>query len=575
MNRLRPLLVFLVALLAISAQAAKTAYVAWELQFGGNPHYAGCFDPSLTASMDATLSATSANTASPVVASSNYNFVAGDVGNYLYVASGTNWVPGWYKIASVATNKATLSAACATVASPTSGTWTVDYSRSTSAILTVSDGITNGTTLVTSVAGGFKVSMVGNGIYDSGTSTDRYLISAVPTANHLTLQTATADTGSGRTITIGGALGAADPFACFGSGGYAVAGNYVFLLYSASGPFTTASAITPPGYDSSGASGRTFQVVGYDADANRNIGGTPTNKPTLRTTASVFCFGGNGQFTRVRNLIGDENNESDQWINSSGEYRLYGVDVINSNNIGFYANNPTSLYLDHCSSTTTLYGFQNCTCWNCTAITTTTGSTIGFTGNCYCVGCAVKGDGSANAIGFGNTGLLINCTAYNCPIGYEFNAGAAYPTSAYNCLSESCTTAYHNGTASLASCALYACASYGATTVTTTGWDPNMIYNGAGAVSTVIVCSVDPLVSASTGNFSLNNTASGGALLRGTGYGIVNGQTGYVDIGALQHQDSGGGGGNGHVIGSGAELIPPDLDEWAEILRDLSKTAVF
>lgn len=43
-------------------------------------------------------------------------------------------------------------------------------------------------------------------------------------------------------------------------------------------------------------------------------------------------------------------------------------------------------------------------------------------------------------------------------------------------------------------------------------------------------------------NFSLNNTAGGGALLRGTGYpGVfLTGATGYPDIGALQHQSTGG-----------------------------------
>jgi predicted transcriptional regulator len=31
----------------------------------------------------------------------SYNFVAGDVGAWVYIASGTNWTPGWYKIARI------------------------------------------------------------------------------------------------------------------------------------------------------------------------------------------------------------------------------------------------------------------------------------------------------------------------------------------------------------------------------------------------------------------------------------------------------------------------------------------
>ena len=41
----------------------------------------------------------------------NYSFVAGDVGSLLFIKSGTNWIPGWYPIASVLAGVATLNAA--------------------------------------------------------------------------------------------------------------------------------------------------------------------------------------------------------------------------------------------------------------------------------------------------------------------------------------------------------------------------------------------------------------------------------------------------------------------------------
>lgn len=61
-----------------------------------------------------------------------------------------------------------------------------------------------------------------------------------------------------------------------------------------------------------------------------------------------------------------------------------------------------------------------------------------------------------------------------------------------------------------------------------------------------VTLSADPFTDSSGGDFSLNSTAGGGAACRAAGFpgafpaGLV---TGYADIGAVQHQDSGGGGG--------------------------------
>jgi len=110
--------------------------------------------------------ATNANTSSPVFTTASYNFVSGDVGAWVFIKSGTNSVPGWYKITSVAANAATLNAAIgagvlyggiltatnralnfipntvtgiATTASPTSLTWGIDYSQQNSAKIAFTD----------------------------------------------------------------------------------------------------------------------------------------------------------------------------------------------------------------------------------------------------------------------------------------------------------------------------------------------------------------------------------------------------------------------------------------------------
>ena len=168
------------ALSASSVIEINSGATASNVNGGGfNPANAGML-------ADLTTDTNTANTAAPIVSSASYNFVAGDVGNWLYIKSGTNWTPGWYKIASVASNKATLSAAvgsanvvqvvnnryvtntvigCATVGTPTAGTFTIDYSQSTACITStaVSDYASVGaSTNLTSATAGFTPVMVGN-----------------------------------------------------------------------------------------------------------------------------------------------------------------------------------------------------------------------------------------------------------------------------------------------------------------------------------------------------------------------------------------------------------------------------
>jgi len=208
---------------------AITAYNNWRARNDGN-QLNGCgFDPSLTTNMLADGAATSANTASPVFSSASYAFVTGDVGAAVYVASGTNWVAGWYPIVSVNAGAATLGAAvstiydsaitadnynlttagCASVASPTGAKWSIDYSWQAAAILSLSDLTSTASTTVTSATGGFGKNMIGN-IWrmasGTGATTGYYALVNVTNTN-----TVTFDRVSG-TYTAGvGKLGGAAP----------------------------------------------------------------------------------------------------------------------------------------------------------------------------------------------------------------------------------------------------------------------------------------------------------------------------------------------------------------------------
>lgn len=157
----------------------------WEVRATattGNVNGAG-FNPA-NANFLTDLAATSATGNSPVVSSVSYSFVAGDVGAWVYVKSGTNWTPGFYQIASVGAGAATLSAAigaavqlqastgmykantvagCATTASPTAGTFGVDYSQQDAAVTTATDFTAVGaSTTLSSATAAFTVAMVGN-----------------------------------------------------------------------------------------------------------------------------------------------------------------------------------------------------------------------------------------------------------------------------------------------------------------------------------------------------------------------------------------------------------------------------
>ena len=153
------------------------------------------------------LACTSATGTTPSCTSASLNFVAAHDNHWLFIRSGTDWNTSgaatagggcYWKITSTAGNAATLNAAVgagvclssgtmvndlqkwrvntsagvATVASPTSGTFGLDYSQATAAGVAITDGVIGAaTTELTSVLTPVDVSWVGNLIHtNSGTN---------------------------------------------------------------------------------------------------------------------------------------------------------------------------------------------------------------------------------------------------------------------------------------------------------------------------------------------------------------------------------------------------------------------
>lgn len=319
---------------------ALSGYIVWEcLPASGSNSNGGGFDPSQTSGMLTDGAATSATGTAPVFSSASYSFVSGDVGAFVYIASGTNWVPGWYKIASVSGGAATLNATsgqftlanntlssangCATTASPSGATWSIDYSQQGSAQVAFTDlviGATN--TQLTSSGNPFGKQWVGNVIQvnsGSGFTTGFYTITTVSSS------TATMDRAVGTASSTGGhgSLGGAvaSITALFTSSGSKIAtGNLVWI----SGTLTTTADLVFP----NAASQLGLWGYGtYRGDATKAVITTSTN------SVNVFNFQ-------------KMNNGSFKWLKISSSAGTPGAGV-KCGATGFNGQN----YFDNCEIT--------------------------------------------------------------------------------------------------------------------------------------------------------------------------------------------------------------------------------
>ena len=83
-------------------------YSIFEIHANGSNSNSGMFDPN--AIINTTLSTSNGTSITPSVTASNYTFVSADIGDYLFIKSGTSWTPGWYLITSISSGSAVLNA---------------------------------------------------------------------------------------------------------------------------------------------------------------------------------------------------------------------------------------------------------------------------------------------------------------------------------------------------------------------------------------------------------------------------------------------------------------------------------
>ena len=529
---------------------------------------AGAFDPTTNSAnffTDLTTDTNTGNSASPVVSSASYNFVAGDAGSWVFISGGTNWTPGWYKIASVASNKATLDAAIgnailystggpyspntaagvATVGTPTSGVWTMCYSRVGTAPQSFTDlastNGTNATPTVTSASYSFVKKDVGNFIkVNSGSNwtTGIYRITNT-SAGGAVLDRAcgSSATLSSGTWRLGGCLLSPGQ-----AGANHVAGNHIFIKNAT---YTIGSA-------TQNISTGCLQLVATSAAANRTSvfgyasvwGDAPkgSTRPLLQasgiSTSVLVEVQAGGQCAYLRVDGAAQTSSRGIRLSNVGAQALF-CSALNCTNSGFVStsNGATFFGCDAtgCSSVAAFSGsagvfFTYCVAWSNTISGFTSG---GIYHNCYSLN-----NSGASSDGFtaASVGLFaLNCVAYgNGRDGFRMTGSASVNQTMINCIAHSNNGTNYNSTAVADGILLINCAAgNGAANVSTN-------INLDGQIGNITL-TADPFTNPASNDYSLNIAAGGGALLRssagvfGTFPGIST--VTYEDIGPAQHQD--------------------------------------
>lgn len=542
---------------------------------GSDTANGGAFDPGQTAGMFTDGAATSATGNSAVFSSASYNFVAGDVGAWIYIASGTNWYPGWYQIASVASNVATLtstsgsgvwasstaggttlkrpitmstSSGVASVASPTGATWSIDYSQQSAAQFSYTDLASAGAGLtVSSATTPFAKQMVGNMlVVASGTNftAGNYVIASVAAGVATVVGAANITTGAG-SVGVGGLGGA---MATIGKAtSKRVSGN-AFFIKSGTYTFanTTANTAGGPVTDTVGGVGASESTwyVGWDTQRTLfNTGTRPVLSAGAQTTFTLFSI--TNSYIQARNFIVDGNSGA----STVGFYQEANYDKVDR----IKAQNCTShgLQIRGGHGTSALF----CEATGCSG---TAAIRIAEVATVVAYGCEAYGNTATSPFRTSLYGVLINCiSSGNSGIGFDADSVAmqAYNCVAYsnsgggfdcdesignvtlvNCIAEANTGYGFVGSSVRASVRLLNCGGYNNSSG---NYQTGNIFNVQGfqaASGSFFTNAASGDFSPVTGSAARNNGAPGTLFARGL-------TVSYDDIGAAHHQDPSGGGG--------------------------------
>lgn len=402
-----------------------------------------------------------------------------------------------------------------------------DHSLQAGTVYSVTDGVTNGTTTITSATAAFGTDVVGNIMYVQGGTgsvvANRYQIITRTSATAVVVDRTTGLTsGTGVTLKIGGALlspGLLTSSApCSAISGNAVnikSGTYNITATTAvaGGVIAPALRIKYEGYGTTpGDLGTAPQLVASGISSAALV--------SLATDGSMIVnIGVSGaSLTAIRGFT----------LEAVVAYRCYAALCPNS---GFGGAADTT-FVDCWATLCETAGFIGGSAFYCTAHDN---AAPGFS-NVKTVGCIADSNTGGTSDGFllGATDGVsaVNCVSYNNDRdGFRCTADANL---VMNCLSASNTGVGVNGQGT-GTARLY-CGTHDETATGGTIILEQGNITGTGSFFT----------DAPNRDFSLNNTSGAGASARAAGFpgALLDGGTGYIDMGALQHQDSGSGGGS-------------------------------
>lgn len=450
-----------------------------------------------------------------------------------------------------------------------------DYSQQTTPQYSVTDGVTAGTTTITSATAAFGTDVVGNGIYVQGgtgsVAAGWYEIISRTNSTTIVVDRSTGlSVGTGATLHIGGCwLTIQQGINAMFTTATGYAGVSDAVLYVKKGTYASTVALVTT--NSVGASNYFNRVYGYNTTHGDNPLPGSGNQPVYAVGSGAGVNGltvsTSGFFFRFITFDGTATSgtKGTKGVQNTGAayFQMANCKIMNFSQeglIGGGTNAGTSFCFNEITGcagttavvtiTTTAFNFSYNWIHLCTQTAFSSGPSVGSTiiGNLITNISGATSDGIQFGYGININGNTIYGIGRD---GIRGNAGAGYNTTIntliVNNIIAKCVGNGINPVVAAPTPADVYNVNYNA--FYSNGANYANINAGANDVSVSInpfVSSDANLASETSPNWGLNNTASAGASFRAAGYpGLMPGlstSTGYRDLGLFQHQDSGGGG---------------------------------
>ena len=301
----------------------------------------------------------------------------------------------------------------------------------------------------------------------------------------------------------------------------------------------------------------TTRIIGYTSSI------TDGGRPTVKATAAIVGLSfGSAPMVSFENFIFDGDSTGTKGIDGGS---VYGCSLINC-----IIKNWTAEAMELGGFSFSAHGCQFTNCGG-TSGTISNGTSLVLTG------CVINGNSKSGIYSFSGSPLSVSRCIISSNTGKGINHNGPYAglnvvnCTIYNNTSDGILLSTHASNTGIRNNIISTNGGYGINddALTQAGVDTKIDYNAfyantSGARNTTlsasphdVTLSGDPFTNAAGGDFSLNNTAGAGADCRAAGFpgAMIYGGTGYLDLGALQHQDSGGGGGGGPTFGPGGPLF--------------------